>query len=88
MLKKSFVECRALFLDWWMGELLAILLSIIASFAIIIILLKCDNHALPTLPQNVPLNFVVSTLATISKSSLFLAVASALSQFKWFWMFF
>lgn len=98
---KSFVACRArvtnsvvdwwthiinLFLDWWMGELLAILLSIIAFFAIIIILLKCDNHALPTLPHNVPLNFVVSTMATVSKSSLLLAVASAFGQFKWLWM--
>lgn len=75
-----------LFLDWWMGELLAILLSIIAFFAVIIILLKYDDHPLPKLPHNVPLNFVVSTLATVSKSSLLLAVASAFGQFKWLWM--
>lgn len=74
------------FVDWWMGELLAILLSIIALLTIIIILYKYDDHALPRLPYNVPLNFVVSTLATVSKSSLLLAVASALGQFKWLWM--
>lgn len=76
-----------LFVDWWMGELLAILLSIMALFAIVLILRKYEGHSLPTLPHNMSLNFVVSTLATVSKSSLLLAVASALGQFKWLWMF-
>lgn len=69
-----------------MGELLAILLSIVAFFTIIVVLRKYDDHTLPTLPYNVPLNLVVSTLATVSKSSLLLAVSSALGQFKWLWM--
>lgn len=76
------------FVDWWMGELLAILLSIIAFFAIILVLRKYDDHNIPTLPHNIPLNFVVSTLATVSKSLLLFAVASAFGQFKWLWMFF
>lgn len=76
-----------LFVDWWMGELLAVLLSTIALFAIICVLYIYDGHHQPTLPHNVPLNFVVSTLATVSKSSLLFAVASALGQFKWLWMF-
>ena len=63
-----------------MGELLAILLSINAFFAIVFILRKYDDHTLPRLPRNVPLNFVVSTLATVS---MLLAVASAFGQFKW-----
>ena len=75
------------FVDGWIGELLAILLSISAFFAVIVILLKYDGHPLPRLLHNVPLNFVVSTLATISKSSLLLAVTSAFGQFKWLWMF-
>ncbi|KAL8719255.1 MAG: hypothetical protein Q9225_003714 [Loekoesia sp. 1 TL-2023] len=76
----------ALFVDWWAGELLANLLSIIAFFAIIIVVHKYDGHPLPRLPHDVTLNFVVSTLATITKSTLLLAVASALGQFKWLWM--
>ena len=72
--------------DWWTGELLAILLSVIALCGIVVILRKHDGHTLPRLPYNVPLNFVVSTLATVSKSSLLLAVASAIGQFKWLWM--
>ena len=75
------------FADWRMGELLAILLSIIAFIAIIVILRKYDDHTLPRLPHNVPLNFVVSTLATVSKISLLPAVASPFGQFKWLWMF-
>ena len=89
--KNLFVSCRAwavnLFIDWWMGELLAILLSIIALFTIIYVLFKYDGHNLPSLPHNIPLNFVVSSLAAVSKSSLLFAVASALGQFKWLWMF-
>ena len=75
------------FVDWWVGELLAILLSIITLFAIIYVLRKYDGHNLSTLSHNVSLNFVVSILATVSKSSLLFAVASALGQFKWLWMF-
>ena len=74
------------FSDWWMGELLAILVSIVTFIAIVIILRKYDNRTLQKLPQNVSLNFVVSTLATVSKSSLLLAVASAIGQFKWLWI--
>ena len=72
------------FVDGWMKELLAILLSFIAFFATIFIFRKDDDHALPTLPHNVPLGFVVPILATVSKNSLFLAVAFGFGQFKWF----
>ena len=75
-----------LFVDWWMGELLAILLSLVAFGGLCFVLLKYDGQTLPTLPHNVSLTFVVSTLAMISKSSLLLAVASAFGQFKWLWM--
>lgn len=75
------------FVDWWMGELLAILLSIIALLTIIYVLRKYEGHNQPTLPHNIPLNFVISTLAAVSKSSLLFAIASALGQFKWLWMF-
>lgn len=74
------------FLDWWAGELLAILLSVVAFVATIVILRKYDDHKLPSLPHHVTLNFVVSTLATVTKSSLLLAVASALGRLKWLWM--
>ena len=75
-----------LFSDWWMGEVLAILVSIFSFIAIVMVLREYNNRALPKLPYNVSINFVVSTLATVSKSSLLLAVASAIGQFKWLWM--
>lgn len=74
------------FYDWWMGELLSMLLSVVAFCSLVAVLLKYDGQTLPTLPHNVSLNFLVSTLATVSKSSLLLVVASALGQFKWLWM--
>lgn len=74
------------FYDWWMGELLSMLLSVVAFCSFVAVLLKYDDQILSTLPHNVNLNFLISTLATVSKSSLLLIVASALSQFKWLWM--
>lgn len=74
------------FVDWWMGELLAIFLSLSAFGALVFVLLKYDGQMLPTLPRNVSLSFIVSTLAAVSKSSLLLVVASAFGQFKWLWM--
>ena len=74
------------FSDWWIGELLAILVSIVTFVAIVIILRQYDSCPLPKLPHNVSLNFIVSALATVSKSSLLLAVASAIGQFKWIWI--
>ena len=70
------------FIDWWMGELLAIALSVIAFSGIIVILREYDGYTLPRLPYNVSLNFIISTLATVSKSSLLLAVTSAIGQSK------
>lgn len=74
------------FFDWWMGELLSMLLSVVAFCSLVAVLLKYDDQTLPTLPHNVSVNFLVSNLATVSKSSLLLVVASALGQFKWLWM--
>lgn len=41
---RLWVRVENSFVDWWMGELLAILLSLIALFAIIFILCKYDGH--------------------------------------------
>ena len=69
-----------------MGEVLAILISDLTLLAIVVILRKYNNRPIPRLPHNVLLNFVISTLATVSKSSLLLVVASAIGQFKWLWI--
>ena len=69
-----------------MGELLAIFLSLGAFSTLVFVLHEYDGHMLPTLPYNVSLSFIVSTLATVSKSSLLLVVASAFDQFKWLWI--
>lgn len=78
---------RNLFVDWWMGELLAIVLSLATFGLLVFILYKYDGQHLPTLFHNLSLTFVVSILATTSKSLLLLTVASAIGQFKWLWIF-
>ena len=74
------------FSDWWMGEMLAVMVSMITLLAIVLILRMHEDCTLPNLPYNMTLNTVISTLATVSKSSLLLVVASAIGQFKWLWI--
>lgn len=74
------------FVDGWVGETLAILLSITAFATVVGLLRVYDECKPPSWPYHLTLNFVVSTLATVAKSALLLAVASALGQLKWLWM--
>ena len=83
---RVWTRIRSPFVDWWMTEVLAIFWSLGAFCSLVFILLKYDDQVLSTLSHNIPLNFVVSTLATMSKSSLLLIVASTFGQFKWLWM--
>lgn len=69
-----------------MGEVLAIFLSLSAFGALVFILRKYDGHMLPTLSHDVSLNFIVSSLAAVSKSSLFFVIAAAFGRFKWLWI--
>lgn len=83
---RVWIRIRSSFVDWWMTELLAMLWSLATFGCLISILVNHDGQVLSTLPHNIPLNFVVSTLATLSKSSLLLVVVSTFGQFKWLWM--
>jgi hypothetical protein len=68
------------------GSSWSFFLSVGAFVILVSVLLKYNGQILPVLPHNVPLSFVISTLATLSKSWLLLVVASAFGQFKWLWM--
>ena len=75
-----------LFVDWWMGELLAILISVIALFGIILIRRKYNSHTLSKAALRCFSQSCCLHLGYGFKSSLLLAVASAIGQFKWLWM--
>ena len=67
---------RDSFANSWQAEILAILCSLVSFCVITAILLRFDDKPLPQLPYNVPLSFVISSLAEISKGALLLVVAS------------
>jgi hypothetical protein len=69
--------------DWWWWELASVLLSGSCFIAIVITLLVMKDKALSSWHSAVSPNALISTLATVSKASLMLAVAACISQLKW-----
>lgn len=61
----------SLFDDWWAWEIVAVMLSLAATAAIIIILAVYDGHPLPSWPYKITLNSLLSVLSTIAKVGCF-----------------
>ena len=88
-----------LIIDSWTPELLACLLSVVATVAIGIVLLVYNEKPVPKLGFDIGvcvvrrtrshqltillLNIIVSILGTVSKSALLLCVASSIGQYRW-----
>ena len=72
-----------LFTDWWLWEILAIVLSISSFAALVVVLGICDGHAVPQFPLGTSLNGVISILAVITKTSMLFSISATMSQFKW-----
>ncbi|KAI0967336.1 hypothetical protein F4678DRAFT_465584 [Xylaria arbuscula] len=71
--------------DTWLWEIVLVILSGL-FFALIIVILKIYNRKeVPQFAYGITLNAIISILATFSKSSLLVAVAASISQFKWHW---
>jgi hypothetical protein len=71
--------------DWWLNELLGLVLSLLAFIAIVIILRVYEDHALPDWPYNVTLNTFLALFTTIATAGLMVAVLEGLGQLKWIW---
>lgn len=71
------------FTDWWLWEILAVLLSLSTFSALVIVLIVYDGRAVPQLARSISLNTLISMLATLSKTSLIFSISATLSQFKW-----
>lgn len=74
-----------LFNDWWLLELLAILLSFAAMAAIISLLLQYRDRPLREWPYRITINTMVSILNSLAKGALLLVTAQVVSQCKWVW---
>ncbi|KAK0745749.1 hypothetical protein B0T18DRAFT_446428 [Schizothecium vesticola] len=71
--------------DTWAWEVASMTLSLISMAAIVILLVKYDGRAFPSVPGDISLNAIVATLSTISKTSLIFSVSAVLGQLKWDW---
>ncbi|KAF2024342.1 hypothetical protein EK21DRAFT_29195, partial [Setomelanomma holmii] len=69
--------------NWWWWELGSVLLSVACFIAIIVTLRVIQNKTLSSWHSAISPNALISTLATVSKASLMLAVAACISQLKW-----
>ena len=85
--KQAYVTLKShyerIFTNWWLWEILAVLLSLGTFSALVIILIVYDRRAVSALPTRISLNAIVSILGTISRTSLMFSVTAALCQFKW-----
>jgi hypothetical protein len=70
---------------WWLYEILAAAFSGSAMTALLGVLYGYNGRVVQRLPLGITLNGVVAVLATISRTSLMVPVASGLSQGKWIW---
>ena len=74
---------QRIFTNWWLWEILAVLLSLGTFSALVIVLIIYDGRAVSALPKRISINAIVSILGTISRTSLMFSITATLCQFKW-----
>lgn len=66
--------------DWWLNELLGLVISVLTFTAIVIVLMLFEDRALPEWPYNISLNTFLALFITIATTSLMIAVSEGLSS--------
>ena len=64
-----YIHKSSWYYDWWFREILAILLGIGSTVAIVVILAMYDDKSLKDWPSKVTINTMLSVLSTVSKLS-------------------
>lgn len=59
--------------------------STLCFIALLCVLLVYDQKAMPSFPQGLTLNTIISILATGCKTSLLCLIGNTISQLKWIW---
>ena len=73
------------FADWFAWEILSAAVAILSFVAIVIVLLKFDDSALPDWPSIFTINSIVSLFTSFSKICFMVIVGASVSQSKWLW---
>jgi hypothetical protein len=75
--------------DWWLLEVVSLLLGTVAIIAICIILIHYQNEPAPEINSimgvGITLNTIIAILAAVGRASLLLPVAECIGQQKWTW---
>lgn len=82
--------------QWWLWELLAWAVAVLAFLGIIILLQTRNHKPVPdwtikttlsgrTYETKITINAVISLFSTVLKSMIMIPVAAAISQLKWLW---
>ncbi|KAK4892231.1 polynucleotide adenylyltransferase [Elasticomyces elasticus] len=85
--KRSHSWIRRVCVTLWIWEMLSILTSTTCIAAVVVLLSLYDGKPLPSWRYGLTINGVISILAVITKASMVLPIAEAISQLKWdhFW---
>ncbi|KAI1612411.1 hypothetical protein EDD36DRAFT_418581 [Exophiala viscosa] len=84
-IRKGSSRLARLSLDNWAWEVGAAALCLCILSAIAAVLLAYDNQPVPSLPDTLSINAIISFLASIAKASLMIVLAAAIRQEKWLW---
>ena len=68
---------------WWWWEIAPILLSIMCTFAMVIVLARIEDTPLDDWKFSIQLNSLIAILTTTSKAAMLVAVTTAIGQLKW-----
>ena len=74
-----------IFTNSWGGEILALIIAMVAFAAIVGILAAFNHRALPQWPYQINLNTLISVFSQISSTALAGPLAECISQLKWLW---
>ncbi|KAF3039289.1 hypothetical protein E8E11_004756 [Didymella keratinophila] len=70
----------------WLPELFAILVSVGSLLSIVVVLRREDGKPISEWPLAVPLNAMMATLGTLSRTTLAFALSACVGQQKWNWL--
>lgn len=76
---------RQIIWDWWIYEILSLLVCCTAMIALVIVLRRYDGKPLGSWPWGINPNALVSAFATVIKMMAMVPVADCLGQLKWIW---
>jgi hypothetical protein len=72
--------------DWWLLELLNLLISILILVGSVILLKLNDSRPFHQWRFGITLNTAIAVLSAFSSAAMMMPVTSAVSQLKWLWL--